>query len=82
MNLNLDQVVTDITGATGLKIIDAILAGEQDGYQLAALRDRRCQKSEAEIAQALRRSLSTRAPVCALTGQGTLRVLPTATQGL
>jgi len=38
---------------TGLKIIRAILAGQRDPQQLAKLRDRRCQHSVAEIAQAL-----------------------------
>lgn len=53
MNLNLDAVVADITGATGTKIITAILAGERDPLALACLRDSRCQKPEQAIAQAL-----------------------------
>lgn len=53
MNLQLSQVLTAITGQTGLLIIRAIVAGERDPQQLAALRNWRCQKSEAEIAAAL-----------------------------
>jgi transposase len=53
MNLNLDVVVSDITGATGTKIIRAILVGERDPQVLAQLRDARCKKTETEIAQAL-----------------------------
>jgi transposase len=53
MNLKLTSVVGDITGVTGLKIIRAILAGEHDPQELAKLRDRRCKKTEAEIAVAL-----------------------------
>ena len=53
MNLNLDAVVTDITGATGTKIIQAILDGERNAQTLAGLRDVRCKKTEVEIAQAL-----------------------------
>ena len=53
MNLKLTNVVEDITGVTGLKIIRAILAGERDPQTLAKLRDRRCKKTEAEIATAL-----------------------------
>lgn len=53
MNLQLSQVLTAITGKTGLRIIRAIVAGERDPQQLAALRDWRCQKDEAEIAYAL-----------------------------
>jgi transposase len=53
MNLKLTTVVEDITGHTGLKIIHAILEGERDAAKLAKLRDRRCKRSEAEIATAL-----------------------------
>ena len=53
MNLNLDQVVSDITGATGMKIINALLKGQRDPYTLAKLRDNRCRKTEEEIANAL-----------------------------
>ena len=53
MNLKLTNVVEDVTGVTGLKIIRAILAGERDPHALAKLRDRRCKKSVAEIAIAL-----------------------------
>ena len=53
MNIRLDQAVSDPTGDTGLRIIRAIVAGERDPHQLAALRHPQCKKSEAEIAQAL-----------------------------
>ena len=53
MNLKLTQVLGDVTGVTGLKIIRAIVAGERDPEALAKLRDRRCKKAEPEIAQAL-----------------------------
>ena len=42
MNLQLQHVVTDVTGATGMKIIRAIVSGERDPQVLAALRDVRC----------------------------------------
>src|SRR5271165_1118435 len=42
MNLQLHHVVVDITGATGLRIIRAILAGEHNPKMLAQLRDYRC----------------------------------------
>src|SRR3989304_5613788 len=48
-----EQVLSDITGKTGLAIIRAILAGEHDPRQLATLRDERCAKTEAEIVKAL-----------------------------
>jgi len=53
MNLQLHNVVTDITGATGMGIIQAILAGERNPQRLAALRDKRCKNSEATIARSL-----------------------------
>jgi transposase len=53
MNLKLTMAVSDITGVTGQKIIRAILKGTRDPMKLAALRDRRCKASEAQIAQAL-----------------------------
>ncbi len=53
MNVKLSQVVTDITGVTGLSIIRAIVAGERDPHQLAELRQPGCAKSEEQIAKAL-----------------------------
>jgi transposase len=53
MNLQLHKVVEDITGETGMAIIDAVLNGERDGKKLATLRNYRCRKSEDEIARAL-----------------------------
>jgi transposase len=53
MNVQLTQVLSDITGTTGLQIIRAIVAGQRDPLQLAQLRDPRCQHSQDEIAKAL-----------------------------
>jgi transposase len=53
MNVKLTEVVSDINGVTGLRIITAILAGERDPARLAALRDGRCKNDEATIARAL-----------------------------
>jgi transposase len=53
MNLQLHHVVTDITGATGLRIIRAILSGERDPVVLAGLRDQRCRADAETIARAL-----------------------------
>lgn len=58
MNLRLDNVLSDITGKSGMAIITAILNGERDGYKLAMLADRRVKKSKEEIAQALQGSWS------------------------
>ena len=53
MNLRLDNVVTDISGQTGMAIINAILEGERDSHNLAHLRDPHCKSSEEEIAASL-----------------------------
>ena len=53
MNLQLSVVLEDITGATGMKIIRAVLAGERDPQRLAALRHGKCKHDEATIAAAL-----------------------------
>ena len=53
MNLLLHNVVSDITGVTGMKIIKAILAGERDPRVLASNRDNRCKQSRATIAKSL-----------------------------
>ncbi len=53
MNIQLSQVLSDVTGKTGLAIIRTIVAGERDPHKLAALRNYRCKKSEDEIALAL-----------------------------
>ena len=53
MNVQLHHVVTDITGATGMRIIRDIVAGEREPAALALHRDRRCHASAAEIAAAL-----------------------------
>jgi len=45
MNLQLHHVVSDITGATGMRIIRAIVAGERDPTILASYRDVRCHSS-------------------------------------
>lgn len=53
MNLLLHNVVSDITGVTGMNIIKAILSGERDAQVLASHRDGRCQNSETTIAKSL-----------------------------
>lgn len=53
MNLQLHHVVSDITGVTGMKIVRAIVAGEQDPDVLAKHRDVRCKASITTIRDAL-----------------------------
>lgn len=53
MNLMLVNVVDSIESVTGMAIINDILAGERNPVKLAAHRDRRCKRSEEEIAESL-----------------------------
>lgn len=53
MNIVLHNVISDITGRTGLAIIDAILAGERDPAVLCELRDLRIKKSKEIVAKSL-----------------------------
>jgi transposase len=53
MNLKLSKVLTDITGVSGMTIIEHILKGERNPTTLARFRDPRCKHCEEEIAKAL-----------------------------
>src|SRR5229473_3047657 len=53
MNLQLQHVLSDITGTTGLAIVDAILAGERDPKELSRLRDPRVKASSDVIEKSL-----------------------------
>lgn len=54
MNLHLHHAVSDLNGVSGLRILDAILAGERNPAELAKLRDHRVKKSTpAEMEAAL-----------------------------
>ncbi len=53
MNLKLHLVIADITGVSGLRIIHAILDGQRDAKELAAMREPNCKNSEQTIAKAL-----------------------------
>lgn len=53
MNVQLTQVLSDLTGVSGMAIIQAILAGERDPAQLAELVDSRVRATEAKIKKAL-----------------------------
>jgi hypothetical protein len=53
MNMQLANVLSDVSGVTGQAIIKAILAGERDPQKLAAFRDPRVKASEQDIARSL-----------------------------
>ena len=53
MNVQLHHVMSDLTGATGLAILDTILAGERNPETMAKLRDRRIRASAQTVAKSL-----------------------------
>jgi transposase len=53
MNIQLANALSDITGVSGMKIIEAILAGERDPYRLADLCNKRVKATREEIARSL-----------------------------
>jgi transposase len=53
MNLHLHKVISDITGNTGIKIVEAILKGERDPNKLASLKGPRIKNDKDTIAKAL-----------------------------
>jgi transposase len=53
MNVQLANVISDLSGVTGQAMVQAILQGERDGRKLAALRDHRVKASEEEVARSL-----------------------------
>jgi len=53
MNIQLANVLSDVSGMTGQAIIQAILAGQRDPHKLAVFRDPRVKASEEQIARSL-----------------------------
>lgn len=53
MNVKLTEVLSDIAGVSGMRIVEAILAGERDPVALALLASPKCAKSRDEFARAL-----------------------------
>jgi len=53
MNLQIQHVISDITGVTGLAIVDSIIDGERDPAVLAKLRDPHIKASEETIRKSL-----------------------------
>jgi len=54
MNIQLTNTISDVSGETGLRIIDAILSGQRDPKELARLKDPRIRATQSELARALR----------------------------
>ncbi len=72
MNIQLSQVLSDITGETGMAILRAIIGGERDGVKLAQYRNSRCKSPEETIAKALTGTWKEEHSVCAQASIGTV----------
>jgi transposase len=57
-NIKLDSVITDIIGTSGRAMIEALIDGETNPTQLAALADRRIKASPEALREALRRRVT------------------------
>ena len=53
MNLQLGQVLSDLTGETGLEILHAIVGGEHDPMVLSRMRHGNCKHSQEDLIKAL-----------------------------
>ena len=53
MNVQLANVMSDVVGETGQKILRAIVAGERDGHVLAVMKNARIRASVVEIAKSM-----------------------------
>ena len=73
INVKLTEVVSDITGVTGMSIIGAILEGQRDPVKLAQLRDKRCESQRGSDCPRVRRHVAARTSLRAAAG---LRVVP------
>ena len=53
MNIQLDNVISDITGKTGMQILRSIISGQRNPKVLATYRDPKCKNSQAVIEKSL-----------------------------
>ena len=82
MNIQLANVLSDVSGMTGQAIIQAILAGERDPHQLAAFRGLPGEGQRGGDRAQSGRQLARRSAVCAEAGTRGLPVLPAANGGM
>jgi transposase len=59
INVRLENVISDITGLTGMRIIRAIIEGERDLDVLASYRDPNCKNSQEVIRKSLEGNYKT-----------------------
>jgi len=76
MNIQLANVISDLSGVTGQMIVRAIVGGERDPLKLAELSHPRIQAKPREIAKSLEGNWRQGADLCAATGNRDVRHLP------
>jgi hypothetical protein len=75
MNLKIHDVISDLTGMSGLKMVEAIVAGERNPVALLALCDPQIQKTSGAAARGTGRHLERRTPLCPASGLRVVAVL-------
>ena len=77
MNVQLHNVISDITGATGMRILQAIVRGERDGTKLAELCDPGIRASREVVIKSLADSLGTTQGISggAILGDGSISLI-------
>jgi pimeloyl-CoA synthetase len=82
MNVQIHHVIDDITGVTGMAIVDAIVAGQRDAQELAKLRNRHIKASEETLRKALEGQLAAGTYIHAAAVAADVAPLPGADRGL
>ena len=82
MNVKLTEVVSDITGVTGMGIVRAIVRGERDPKALATAPRPPLQGECGDHRAGAAGDVAARAPVCLAAVPGVVRLLPRADPGL
>jgi hypothetical protein len=68
MNLQLANVISDLSGVTGQAIVRAIVAGERNPQKLAELSDPRIEASQQEVVKKPGGQLASGTGVCVTPG--------------
>ena len=76
MNLQVHRVLSDITGVSGLRILDAILEGQRDPVELAKLCHNRVRSSQDTVANSLEDDYRTEHVFTLASVPGRLPLLP------
>jgi transposase len=82
MNVQLSNVLSDLSGVSGMNIMGAILQGERDPWKLTSLVEPEVKATQPDIAKSLEGKLASGITVCAGSGSGTVSGLSEEDRGL